>query len=450
MSVRVLFACWPFEGHVFPHLSVAARLRDRGHAVAFYTGRTRRDIVESEGHELFPLDRTEGAWQRVQDRERREGGRSPSVRLQRAAFREWLVESMPGQVADITAIRERFEPDVIVADPSMWGPGLIMREAQGVPVALQSPLIHAVIPGRDIPPLGSRVGVPRTARTRLRARVVSAVGHALARDTRRRIDVLRADHGLGPLTGSVNEVLGRLPLYVVASLPELDLDRRDLPAGVRYVGPLLWHPPEPQGTAEWLDTLPADRAWVHVTEGTSHYQEPFVLRAAAAGLAGAPYEAILTTGHNREPGTVVPGGSNVHVRTWLSHQVLLPRCSVLVTTGGAGTVMAGLAAGVPLVLVPTSWDKPDVALRMVEAGVAVRLAPKDCTPAGLRCAVDAVLGDQRYGRRAREVAERLAAAPGPGGAAELIEDLAARAPHPVGAAPVPVGAPLSDDREAAR
>ena len=91
-------------------------------------------------------------------------------------------------------------------------------------------------------------------------------------------------------------MLGRLPLYLVASIPELDLDRHDLPPGVRYVGPLLWHPPDPPGTAEWLDTLPADRPWVHVTEGTSHYQDPFLLRAAAAGLAGAPYEAILTTG----------------------------------------------------------------------------------------------------------------------------------------------------------
>jgi UDP:flavonoid glycosyltransferase YjiC (YdhE family) len=420
--MRVLFACWPFEGHLFPQLSVAAVLGERGVEVAFYSGDRARGAVESEGHRLFPLRRAAGAWERVQERERAEGGRKPSMRLQRAAFRDWLVESIPAQVADLTAARERFGPDVIVADASMWGPALVMHEAQAIPVALLSPLIYAVIPGPDIPPMGSRVGVPRTRRTRTRAHVVTAIGALLARPGRRRIDRLRADHGLPPLEGSVNDVLGRLPLYVVGSIPELDLDRRDLPPGVRYVGPLLWHPPDPPGTTEWLDGLPASRPWVHVTEGTSHYQEPFLLRAAAAGLARGPWEAILTTGRRRA-GSISSGAPNVHVRDWLAHDTLLPRCSALVTTGGAGTTMAGLRAGVPLVLVPTSWDKPDIALRMVEAGVAVRLPPRRCTPQALRAAVEEVLGDPRYARNARRIAALLAAAPGPAGAAGHIEAL---------------------------
>jgi UDP:flavonoid glycosyltransferase YjiC (YdhE family) len=421
---RVLFACWPFEGHLFPQLSVAAELRERGAAVAFYSGESARPAVESEGHELFPLRRTAGAWLRVHERERAEGGRKPSMRLQRAAFREWLVESIPGQVADLTEVREHFRPDVIVAEASMWGPALVMREAQGMAVALLSPLIYAVIPGRDIPPLGSRVDVPLTGRRRARARVASAIGALLARPGRRRIDQLRANHGLPPLEGSINEVLGRLPLYVVASIPELDLERRDLAPGVRYVGPLLWHPPDAPGTAEWLDTLPAHRPWVHVTEGTSHHQDPFLLRAAAAGLAGAPYEAILTTGR-RHAGSISAQAANVHVRDWLGHDTLLPRCSALVTTGGAGTTMAGLRAGLPLVLVPTSWDKPDIALRMVEAGVAVRVPPRRCTPQALRAAVDEVLRDPRYRANARRIAAELAAAPGPAGAADHIEALVA-------------------------
>ena len=283
----------------------------------------------------------------------------------------------------------------------MWGPALVMREAQGIAVALLSPLIYAVIPGRDIPPLGSRVGVPRTRRTRARARVVSANRRAArARPGRRRIDQLRAQPRAAAAGALGQRGAGRLPLYLVASIPELDLNRHDLPPGVRYVGALLWHPPDPPGTAAWLDTLPADRPWVHVTEGTSHYQDPFLLRAAAAGLAGAPYEAILTTGRRRA-GAISAQAPNVHVHDWLAHDALLPRCSALVTTGGAGTTMAGLRAGLPLVLVPTSWDKPDIALRMVEAGVAVRVAPRRCTPEALRAAVDEVLGDPRYRENAR-------------------------------------------------
>jgi UDP:flavonoid glycosyltransferase YjiC (YdhE family) len=90
--------------------------------------------------------------------------------------------------------------------------------------------------------------------------------------------------------------------------------------------------------------------------------------------------------------------------------------------------------------VPTSWDKPDIALRMVEAGVAVRLAPRRCTPQALRAAVEEVVGNSRYGENARTIARRLAAAPGPAGAADHIEALARTVPKPTEPATPPVAA----------
>jgi UDP:flavonoid glycosyltransferase YjiC (YdhE family) len=77
-------------------------------------------------------------------------------------------------------------------------------------------------------------------------------------------------------------------------------------------------------------------------------------------------------------------------------------------------------------VVPTGWDKPANARRVVEAGVGVELSPRRCTPAALRAAVELVLREPRYRRNALRAAELLAGAPGPAGAAELIESLAAR------------------------
>jgi UDP:flavonoid glycosyltransferase YjiC (YdhE family) len=163
-----------------------------------------------------------------------------------------------------------------------------------------------------------------------------------------------------------------------------------------------------------------------VTEGTSHYQDAFVLRAAAEGLADADVEAILTTGSDRDPAALGLGSTapNVHVTRWLSHSELLPRCAAVVTTGGAQTIVAALSAGVPLVIVPTGWDKPPNAMRAERAGVAAWLGTRRCTPTGVRGAVRRVLAEHSYRKCARTIAERLAAAPGPRGAAELVEGLA--------------------------
>ena len=426
MSPRVLFTCWPFEGHVFPALSIALAERERGGEVAFYTARRWQQTLASQEIQLFPFDRVEGVWNRVHDRERATRGRGQSLRAQGEVFREWLVESIPAQVADLRAVMDRFAPDVIVTDGSMWGPSLVLHENAPIPVAFASTLIYALIPGPDAPPPGSRMRTPRSFSERARAWGVTRVTDLLARGTRTRLDQIRAMHGLGPLDCSVNAFMGRLPLYLIGSVPELDLLRRDLPASVHYVGPLMWHPPEPPTAIDWLANVPTDAPWVHVTEGTSHFQEPFLLRAAARGLQAADVQAILTTGSDRDPAELGLASSapNIHVTRWLSHSELLPRCAAVVTTGGAQTIVAALRAGVPLVIVPTGWDKPANASRVVEAGVGVRLAPRDCTPERLRAAIEEVLSEPRYRRAAMRVADLLAAAPGPAGAAELIEDLA--------------------------
>ena len=436
---RVLFACWPFEGHVFPQLSIALALRERGHEVAFYTGAELRDTVEGQDVPVFGFATVDAAWRDIRERERAVSGRRRSLRVEHDAFRRWLVETIPGQVQDLRAIIEDWSPDAIVTDASMWGPSLVIGETAPIPVALASPLIGALIPGRDGPPPGSGLAPALDARGRAVARAVTLATELAARGLRRRLDELRAGYGLAPMGCGVNAFMGRLPLYLVLSVPELDHNRWDLPGSVRYVGPCLWHPPAPDTTGDWLDELPALRPWVHVTDGTSHFQDPFVLRAAAQGLRDEEVEVIITHGRRRQPDELAlgPPAPNVHVARWVGHDALLPRCAALVTTGGAGSTMAGLRAGVPLVIVPTTWDKPDNARRVAEAGAGVILSPRRCTPDRLRAAVMQVLSDPSYRLAAQRSAQRLAAAPGPPGAAQLIEGLVARRPETVSATAAP-------------
>jgi MGT family glycosyltransferase len=258
----------------------------------------------------------------------------------------------------------------------------------------------------------------------------------LAVGVRRRVNQIRAGYALPPMKGSVNAFMARLPLYLVPSVPALDYNRRDLPPSVHYVGPCVWNKPSNAPAPEWLAEMPADRPWVHVTEGTAHYQEPFVLRAAAQGLANRSMEVIMTTGAQRDPADLDLGplAPNVRVEQFVSHSDLLPRCAAMVTTGGAGTVMAALRTGVPQLIVPTHWDKPDNARRVVEAGAGLRLTPRQCTARGLREAVERLLYEPQFAERARQLAEHLAKEPGPSRAAALLEELALRS-----SSPVPVG-----------
>src|SRR5262245_41847025 len=298
-------------------------------------------------------------------------------------------------------------------------------------------MIGSMIPGPDGPPWGPGLPPPRTFGTRLLSRAVTLATDVVAFNMRRNVDRVRAMYGLAPMGCSVNEFTGRLPLYLIPSVPELDYNRRDQPPNVHYIGPCVWTRPPGGRSLDWLDSIPAGRPWVHVTEGTAQYQEPFLLRAAAKGLADEPLEVIMTTGAFGRDSAVLginPVPANMHVERWVSHEDLLPRCAALVTTGGAATVLASLKAGVPLIVVPTFWDKSDNAQRVAEAGVGLRLSPRRCTPERLREAVMRLVREPHFRDNARRMAQRFAAVSGPRRAAELLEKLAREAPAPASAA----------------
>ena len=262
-------------------MAIAGALRERGHEVAFFSGEAVRETVESEGFELFAFERLD------QERAFRsmraiEGGRADPARV----LRDWLVETIPDQLTDLRRVLDRWQPDVIATDLSLWGPIVVLHEAEPVPVALSSTFMGPADPRARRARLGLRAAGAADARAPARSTARSRASRSsLGRSLRRRVDEIRAEHGLGPLPEPVNRYTGRLPLYLVGNVRELDYDRRDLPASVHYVGNCIWYPPTPPETAEALADIRTDRPWVHVADSTLASGEPRLLRAAVEGLA---------------------------------------------------------------------------------------------------------------------------------------------------------------------
>jgi MGT family glycosyltransferase len=430
---RFLFTVWPFPGHVHPAIAVALGLRERGHESAFYTGGSARTLVESEGFQCFPFvkvdeERINALLQIGMSRFNSAWDALLHVRKIKNGLQDWLLGTVPHQLEDLSVAQAKCRPDVLVCETAFWAPILVLQETGGVPVAVLSTLAACVLPGPDVPAWGRGRPRPRNWRMRLRTKMERKLVYWFSADFRGAVNALRRQHGLAPLSISVTELAGQMPLYLVPSTPEFDYQRRDLPPSVHYVGPCLWDKPRSEPPPSWLDQLPADRPVIHVTEGTIHVHEPFLLRAAARGLANRPMEVVMTTGRHRDPrepnlGTLAP---NIRVEHFVPHSDLFHRTAAAVTTGGAGTLVSALQAGVPLVVVPTEWDKPENAQRVVEAGAGIRLEPRQCTPERLRAAVERVLSEPSFRSNARRLADAFARYGGPLRAAELLEGLAAR------------------------
>jgi MGT family glycosyltransferase len=188
---------------------------------------------------------------------------------------------------------------------------------------------------------------------------------------------------------------------------------------------LRWAPPEaPVEAPAWLAGLV--EPVVYVTLGTIfNLESGDLFERVLAGLRGLDVEVVVTVGRDLDPSELGPQPANVHVERYLPQALLLPRCTVIVSHGGSGSVVGALAHGLPMVLIPLGADQPLNAARCAELGVAELLDAGTSSAEDVRAAVACVLSDPLYRTGAERIREEIAGLPGPEHAVRLLERLAA-------------------------
>ncbi|WP_405577899.1 nucleotide disphospho-sugar-binding domain-containing protein [Streptomyces sp. NBC_01190] len=120
--------------------------------------------------------------------------------------------------------------------------------------------------------------------------------------------------------------------------------------------------------------------------------------------------------------------TNVRLTGWVPLTALLPTCHALVQHGGAGTLMTALAHGIPQLVVPEGTDTSQSLCgdQVEQCGAGVHLrAGQRTRPGALTAALDDLLGQEHYARRAGEIREEIAAMPSPAEVVTQAEALAA-------------------------
>ena len=109
----------------------------------------------------------------------------------------------------------------------------------------------------------------------------------------------------------------------------------------------------------------------------------------------------------------------VQAREFVSLPALLCSCKVVISHAGAGTVLASLAAGVPVVLMPRGTPSQ---LRMADACHCAGVGRR-CDPADLDAALDEVISDPAIAAAASVVARQIAQLPDASNVVPLLASL---------------------------
>jgi len=393
--LRLLLGAFGDPGHAFPMIALGRALAARGHDVVLQTWRRWEEHVEAEGmrfaaapeYHVFPtLERPLTPYQAV-------------VRA----------------VHDTRPLVAETRPHAIVADILTLAPALA-GELDGVPVATLIPhLDPRGAPGFPPYSLGARLPRTRAGRRMWEAtdRVV-AIGLERGREE---LNETRGRLGLPPLA-HVHGGISR-DLCLVATFPQLEYPRA-WPAATHVVGPLLWEPPSGE-----VEVPAGDAPLVLVAPSTSQDRRQRLLRAALAGLADLPVRVLAST-DRRALDPPVPVPANARLVDWVPYSRTMPRCAVVVSHAGHGTLARALQAGCVPVCVPAAGDMNESAARVDWAGVGVRLPRRLCRPGPVGLAVRRALAEPRLAARARALASWAAAHDSGARAADLVEAFARR------------------------
>ena len=395
--MRILFAAPPASsvGTLHPLIPLAQAARAAGHAVAVAAGENLRPSVERLGFAFFPAGRE----LRPILRERHPELVFPPPADQQALMDRlgWAGVGVEVTLPDLLAIGDNWRPDLVVRDHLAFGACLAAEEL-GIP--------HAAVE-------------------------TFASGYLTVRqeNVRESLGRWRADRGLP--SESALAMLYRY-LTLIPFPPSLRHPHAPLPLSARRIQPLIFSESGDETLPAWMDTLPPGPV-VHATLGTIA-DRPDLLEAIIAGLAEEPLTLILVCGRGRDPASLGPLPANVRVARYIPHSQLLPRCDAIITHAGAGTLIAAVDAGLPMVLIPLVGDQPPNAERAAAAGVARVLAPSEVTPTAVREATRAVLHEPGYRQQIAALRDEIAALPPVERAVGWFERIARdRTPLPPGA-----------------
>lgn len=384
--LRVLCTSTGGAGHVSALAPVARALRDRGHDVQWAVASDGGDAVGALGFEWTPAGLTTTARREVAADALANIMRLPMAQRRGPLFTELFVRAAaPSMRQDLGPIIDRIRPDVVVRETG---------EVAAAPMATARSIPLVTVAFSGVLPEPARAGVLDGLQT------------------------LWEEEGLREPTWA--DLYGQLYLH------PFPVSFRQRPDSA-VVRPIRREPGVPSADpAPWVSTLGMHRPFVYASSGTEPPSAMFPWRHLFTALGEMDVDAVATIGPHVDPATLGEVPPNVRVERFVPQADLLGRASVVVSHGGAGTVLGAAALGRQQAVVPLFADQWENGIAVVDAGCGVVHGPDRRSAEDFHGQLRALLDGATHQHAATRVADEVAAMPT---AAELTPQIEALIGH---------------------
>lgn len=187
------------------------------------------------------------------------------------------------------------------------------------------------------------------------------------------------------------ELLQQTPLLS----PDLEAfdDPRDTFPNWQPIGPLVFEPSV--ALPDWYDELSDGTTNVYITMGSTGFLEP-LLRRSYEALGRTPYRYVVTTGGQVSDEGMKAAPKNFRFARHAPGSRILEHSSAVVFHGGNGTMYQALAAGVPMLALPSHLEQHVSIAAGLREGFARQHSSRNITGDELVKEIEHLLKDPLY------------------------------------------------------
>jgi len=409
-GTRILFAAFPADGHFNPLTGLAACLRDAGCDVRWYTSEKYRPKVEGLGLPFYPLKKAfdigaDPDIDRLFPERKKHKGQSARLRFD---LEHVFIRRAPEYYEDIQEIYQDFPFELMVADITFGGIPFV-KEKMNIPV-IAAGIIPLMQTSKDLPPCGLGLMPSGTAFGRLKQSLLRLAADKLvfARPTR----ILRrllSGYGIDTGRSNVFDVLiSKATIVLQSGTPGFEYARTDMSPHIHFAGPLLPHSRTRSGQRWHHEKLRRYEHVILITQGTVERDVEKLIVPALEAFKDSNCLVIVTTGGSGTAGLRARfPQDNIIIEDFIPFDEVMPHADVYISNGGYGGVLLSIRHGLPMVVGGVHEGKNEINARIGYFGLGVNMRTERPGVLQLRAAVEEVLGDERYAKNVKELAEEF-------------------------------------------
>lgn len=397
-TTKILFAAFPGDGHFNPLTGIAAHLKQQGYDVRFYAASAYRAKIEKMGIPYFPFVRARELDVNKIDETfpDRKHHKSQVAKLNHDVINVFIKQG-PEYYADLKEIHKSFAFDLLVADVLFTGIPFV-TDLMNIPVAGVG-VVPLTSTSRDLPPAGMAMTPSYGLFGKLKQSLLrwTAKNLLFAKSNKVMKDIL-GSYGIDVNADNIFDLMpAKCNVLLQTGTPGFEYKRSDLPANIKFVGPLLPYEAEKASNRWYNEKLTQYKNVVLVTQGTVEKDSTKLLVPALEALQNTDSLVVVATGGgDTEKLRRQYTAPNVLIEDFIPFADIMPYSDAYVTNGGMGGVQLSIQNKLPLVVAGVHEGKNEICARVGYFNLGINLKTERPTPAQIRKAVDEVISNETY------------------------------------------------------